>query len=107
MPIANYFISAVSFDGQGIITHVYLHLVYNDEKSFRQGVKTTEADAIQLIKNNNIIKTLVWNYTQASWNIGASVIVVKEQQKEFLRTKGDKTVRDNLDNLINMAAIIS
>lgn len=106
MPTANQFISGVWFDRNKIITHVFLHKVLNEEKNLEKGVKHTVPAIVAFIENGGVVKTITWNYTKALWNIGAQIIVVHESGRKFLRTKGDSTVRDNLDNLINMEFFI-
>jgi len=101
---ANYFISGVWKDNNDNITHVLLHEV-NDGDSFIGGVKTTEFSAINLIKQNNIIYTITWDYP--GWNLGANVTYVKNGNHEYLRTVANATKKDNLDNSINMKSIIS
>lgn len=96
----NYFITGVWRTDVGVITDVFLHL--NTSTGFNAGKKTPETVVIQLLKANNTIMTLKWNYQTASWKRGANVIIVKEGNKEFLRTIKDATVEDNLDNMIKM-----
>ena len=96
----NYFITGAWKTDAGIITDVFLHL--NTPTHFEAGKKTSEAAVIQLLKANKTVMTLKWNYQTSSWKRGAYVIVVKEGNKEFLRTVKDATVEDNLDNMIKM-----
>lgn len=96
----NYFITGVWKTDAGVITDVFLHL--NTPTHFESGKKTPEAAVIQLLKANKTVMTLKWNYMTASWKRDAYVTVVKEGNKEFLRTVKDATVEDNLDNMIKM-----
>src|ERR1700737_2042205 len=96
----NHFISGVWKTDAGVITDVFLHL--NTATGFNAGRKTTEAAVIQLLKTNNTVMTLKWDYKTATWKRGAYVTVVKESSKEFLRSVKDTTVEDNLDNMIKM-----
>lgn len=96
----NYFITGVWKTDAGVITDVFLHS--NASTGFSTGKKTAEASVIQLLKANNTVMTLKWDYKTASWKRGASVTVVKEGNKEFLRSEKDATVEDNLDNMIKM-----
>jgi hypothetical protein len=100
--MANYYISGVWKNSEKVITHVALHLV--NANTFNRATKTTEAEAIALIQNGHKMNTVTWSYLHASWKIGAEVLIVHEGGKKYLRTKGDSTVRDNLDNLIDMWA---
>lgn len=49
--------------------------------------------------------TLKWDYKTATWKRGACVTVVKEGNKEFLRSLKDTTVEDNLDNMVKINSI--
>jgi hypothetical protein len=99
---ADYFISGVWKDNSERITDVMLHTV-NDNGSFRLGVKTSESGAINLLKLNRTIKTITWGYPD--WYIGATVTYVTIGSNEYLRTVANSTVKDNLDNSINMTPI--
>lgn len=99
---ADYFISGVWKDDSERITDVMLHTV-NENNSFNMGVKTSELNAINLIKANKTIKTITWNYP--GYDVGALVTVVNIGNKEYLRTVANATAKDNLDNSINMKPI--
>jgi hypothetical protein len=49
------------------------------------------------------IKTITWGYP--GWNLGASVIVFTIGNKEYLKTVANASIKDNLDNSINMHPI--
>lgn len=102
MKTADYFISGVWKDSSERITDVLLHTV-TDTNSFHLGVKTSELNAINLLKQKKTIKTITWNYP--GWNIGANVIVANIGSNEYLRTVPNATAKDNLDNSINMKPI--
>lgn len=102
MKLADYFISGVWKDQLERITDVMLHVV-NDNNSFQLGVKTSESSAIALLNSKKTIKTITWDYP--GWNIGASVIVHAVGNKEYLKTVANATLKDNLDNSINMNPI--
>lgn len=93
----NYFITGAWKTNTGVITDVFLHL--KTATGFNVGKKTAEAAAIQLLKANNTVMTLKWDYKTATWKRGAYVTVVKENNKEFLRSVNDTTGEDNLDNI--------
>lgn len=99
---ANYLISGVWKDSNDNITHVMLHLV-NDGDSWSMGEKTSESNAIALLKKGNIIKTVVWGYP--GWSIKSKVTYIQRAGKEYLRSEANTTTKDNLDNLISMKAI--
>lgn len=96
----NYFVTGVWKTDEGVITDAFLHL--NTSSGFNAGKKTSETSVIQLLKTNNTVMTLKWDYKNTSWKRGAYVTVVKEGNKEFLRSVKDSTVEDNLDNMIKM-----
>lgn len=77
----NYFISGVWKTDTGVITDVFLHL--NTATGFQVGKKTTEATVVQLLKANNTVMTLKWDYKTATWKRGAYITVVKEGNKDF------------------------
>lgn len=99
---AHYFISGIWKDSKDNITHVLLHSV-SDGDSFKHGVKTTELEAIHLIKNNHILYTITWSYP--GWTLGAKLTYVSSGGYEYLRTIQNSTPKDNLDNSIDMSTI--
>jgi len=101
---ADYFISGVWKDTNDNITYVLLHQV-NDKNSFLNGVRTNELNTINLIKQNNIIYTITWSYP--GWELGAKVTYVTTNNNEYLRTVANASIKDNLDNSINMKSIIN
>lgn len=100
--LTDYFISGVWKNNSERITDVMLHSVKNDN-SFQLGVKTSELSVINQLKLNRTIKTITWNYPD--WEIGASVTYVNVGGIEYLRTVANTTIKDNLDNSINMIPI--
>ena len=85
------------------ITHVMLHAV-NPNIQTNKGEKTAEQSVVNRINKigGDTVFTLIWDYTNARWSTGAQVLVVKELYGEILRTHRDKTVKNNLDNLLRM-----
>ncbi|KQX10965.1 DUF3892 domain-containing protein [Flavobacterium sp. Root420] len=103
--MAEYRISGIWKNSDGIITHYAVHLRTKnaDGKSYTidKAVKMTKAAAVELLqKPSNTAKTYLWDYAAASWFAGGDVHVVAGNQS-FLRTTHDGTVRDNLLHLIN------
>jgi hypothetical protein len=96
---ADYFISGVWKDTSGIITHVML-LSVNEENQYAKGVKASCTTVIRLLKIEKQIMTVTWGYP--GWKKGAIVTVVSENGKEYLRTVPNATEKDNLDNSIPM-----
>lgn len=100
----HYAISGVWKDTNGVITDYAIHPIIKDStgKLYMDKVKKySKAEAIKLV-NTNIVQTVVWNYTEGGWYLGAEVNVVGS----YLRSQPDSTVRDNLDNLISYLTIL-
>ena len=104
--MATFYVTGVWKTGDKI-THVMLHSI-NANNTLNKGVKTAEQTVINQINRvgGDIVYTLTWNYTDASWTTGAQVLVVREGYGEILRTHRDKTVKNNLDNLIRMESFV-
>lgn len=100
--MADYYITGQWKSG-GRITHVFLHTV-NGTTFSQPGTKQTEAYVIDLIKNKKKeVFTLTYNYNiENNWRIGSKVSVVKEGNREYLRSNPDNTAKDNFDNLLPM-----
>ncbi|RKS14290.1 DUF3892 domain-containing protein [Flavobacterium sp. 120] len=98
---SHYYITGVWKDAQQRITDVMLHEVI-DDSNFKNGAKKTKAEVVQLIKNNYIVKTLIWGYP--TWNVGAKVIYETVNFVEYLRSIPDTSIKNNLDNSIPMDA---
>ena len=100
-----YAISGVWKDTNGVITDYAIHLVIKSNKPgmfiVNKAKKYSKARAIKLV-NAHFVRTAVWNYTLALWDLGAKVDVVDDS---YLRSRADSTVRDNLENLLNYGAI--
>ena len=93
---ADYLISHVKRDSNGVVIKVLLHKDNGDSTSVI-GIKTKD-EVIDLLKKKYSIKTILWIYP--NWSIGADVHFVKSTHGEYLRTDRNKTSKDNLDNLI-------
>jgi hypothetical protein len=109
-PSINYFITGIWKNADQTISDVFLHRnvhdVVNNKNSFQPGIKTSEAQVIRLIKSNNGIWTLRWNYSNKSWIAGAKVEAITIGSREFLRTHKDAQIVDNLENMINMMGVL-
>ena len=99
-----YFISGVWKTDNGTITHGFLHSHNELANTFSEGRKIAEAEVIRLIRAQNLVRTLRWDYSSAVWRIGARVIVAANPP--YLRTISDATVTDNLDNMIKMNGLL-
>jgi len=100
--LASYFISGVWKDDKDNITHVLLHIV-DENNTFQYGVKTEESKAINLLKQGYTIITITWGYP--GWEKGAKVTYVNSNNREYLRTVANASIKDNLDNSIDMNSI--
>jgi hypothetical protein len=96
---ADYLISHVKRDSNGNVMKVLLH-ADNGDTTTSIGVKTKD-EVVTLIKAGYSVKTILWGYPL--WQKGAKVHIVKDNSGEYLRTKRNKTDRDNLDNLIPLS----
>lgn len=98
--MAEYSISGVWKDVTGTITHYAIHA--SNSTTVFKGTKYSKAEAVALLsKPENTAETIIWNYENANWKVGAMIEVEGLGVNRYLRTRRDKTVRDNLDNLIN------
>jgi hypothetical protein len=93
---ADYLISHVKKDSNGNVMNVLLHIDKGETISLI-GVKTKD-EVITLLAADYSVKTIIWGYPL--WQQGAEAHIVRDNSGEYLRTKGNKTDRDNLDNLI-------
>ena len=70
---ADYLISGIwqtSSNNSTYISYVFLHV--DTEDNFQAGIKTSRSDVIKLIKAGKTVKTIVWNYSKGTWNMGGS-----------------------------------
>lgn len=96
---ADYLISHVQRDTKGNVIKVLLHSDNGDKLS--PGRIKTKDEVFVLIKGGHSVKTILWGYP--SWRQGAEVDIVRDNSGEYLRTKGNLTGKDNLDNLIPLS----
>jgi hypothetical protein len=75
-----------------------LHRVENGK--FKEGDKISKGELIKLMNNNNIIKTIRWDYETCSW-IKGEEITIDHLESEYSR-KPDGTVKNDLHSLIRM-----
>jgi len=100
----DYYITGVWKDKDKRITDVLLHPV--TETGFKAGKKNSRTSVVALIEQGNAIRTIVWNYSTAKWDVGAIVDVELVGSMKYLRTHPDSTTENNIDNLISMLAIV-
>lgn len=98
--MGKYRISGVWKDANNVITHYAFHEVGDNSTS--RAMKKSKAHAIALVeaKGNDVV-TWVWNYRQASWNVGENVSVVNGTNGKYLRSNPDDKLTDNLGHLID------
>lgn len=99
--MADYRISGVWKDGNGLITHYAIHAPVAN--LFGQAEKKTKNQVLSIFDAGNTAKTWIWNYTSESWDVGQTVNVIIIGPYRYLRTDKDNIKRDNLNNLINVA----
>jgi hypothetical protein len=98
--MAEYRISGVWKDEDGVITHYAFHEI--DPKSHYRAIKKSKSQAIALLESNgNYAVTIVWNYKKADWENGEEVTVVNGQNGKYLRSNPDDELTDNLAHLID------
>jgi len=106
--MAIYRISGIWADNKGIITHYGIHEMKKNDNGWTitKAVKTSKADAILLVENNNnSVKSYIWKYSSAGWHSGEDIHVVNNGGSKFLRSNHDNSVQDNLLHLINYSYI--
>jgi hypothetical protein len=95
--MANFKISGVWKDNNGVITHYAIHTV--NTTGTTRAIKTAKADAVRLFNvSGNEAVTWLWHYAISFWKDGAKVEVISNS---YLRTRHDGIVRDNLSHLID------
>lgn len=98
--MAQYLISGVWKDTNRVIIHYAFHT--RTATGVTRASKTTKAQAISLLETaGNSAMTWMWNYSNASWQEGEKVEVVKGQSGKYLRSNPDKKITDNLEHLID------
>jgi hypothetical protein len=98
--MAQYKISGVWKDANGVITHYAFHTV--SQAGHTRATKTSKAKAIELLETRgNSAYTWLWNYRQAYWENGEIVEVVNGSSGKYLRSNRDNSLSDNLGHLIN------
>ncbi len=95
--MAEYKISGIWKDDDGVITHYAIH-----SGPTKRGIKTTKSDAIKLLETTgNTAITWLWNYKTANWAEGENIHVVHSLNGKYLRSNPDNKLTDNLSHLID------
>lgn len=104
--MANYAISGVWKNSDGVITHYAIHVHNIINNTIGLATKTAKPQAVTLLDTpGNSGITILWNYNNHSWDEGTRIDVVGNYPNKYLRTYHDGTVRDNLAHLINYGMI--
>ncbi|ETZ24050.1 MULTISPECIES: DUF3892 domain-containing protein [Pedobacter] len=99
--MAEYRISGVWKNSDGVITAYAFHTVTGPNKLTRAQKKTkAEAIATVELKGNHTI-TWLWNYKTSRFELGEKVTVVGTGNNKYLRSNPDNQLTDNLGHLIN------
>ena len=93
--MAHYFISGIWGNP---IQQVLLHETSNNGQNFQNGFIRTRQYIVDLLRAGHTAQTLRWSYATGSWQIGANVEVIIIDRVAYLRTDGNNTKSDNLDN---------
>jgi hypothetical protein len=98
--MADYKISGVWKDNDGIITHYAFHT--KTKNGHTLATKKTKSQAVSLVEDKeNTTITWIWNYLHCIWAEGETVHVVDGANGKYLRSNPDNKLTDNLDNLID------
>ena len=102
--MAEYRISGIWKNADGVITHYAVHLSTRNQSggfTINHAVKMTKAQTVNLLlQPTNTAKTFLWNYGRAQWFVGEDIHIVNGNP-QFLRTNHDGILRDNLLHLID------
>ncbi|QBR03761.1 DUF3892 domain-containing protein [Paraburkholderia pallida] len=93
----DYYVSAVEYNKDKThITKLRIHSVGQDG-SVGASQEATRPQVIELIKKGKTFSSIVKN-AEGKWAYGSKLEVI-EVTTEFLKTKQDNSLRDNLENL--------
>ena len=109
--MANFYVSGVYKNADGIITHLVVHAEITEDPAnntfwFGKGVKMTEKEVIALRNAGNVLQVILWNFSDQLWNAKAEINVIGADYNAYLRSTPDKSLADNLDNLLTGTAFI-
>ncbi len=96
----NYYVTKVSYNSDE--THIQklkVHEISSDGKTWYPGrpIEMTRPQVVEKIKAGSKFTTVVQKADQ-SW-VGGSQLEIIPVETEYLKTKKDKSTRDNLENL--------
>ncbi|HAV54325.1 MAG TPA: hypothetical protein DCX41_05250 [Aequorivita sp.] len=104
--MAEYRISGIWKDSNGVITDYAFHEIDTDTRY--KAKKVSKSNAIARVENRaNTVKTWVWNYRRANWVDGEDIHVSEGQNGKYLRSDPDNSLTDNLEHLIDFDWIYS
>lgn len=101
--MAKYYVTGIIKETKGnhtFISKVTLHLV--DDKVHRAELKSKN-EVIALIKAKHEVYSATWNYNNISWTMGERVTTEVINGEEYLKTRPDDQLRDNLLHLLPLA----
>lgn len=102
--MAEYRISGIWKSGRSI-THYAFHVYDPVSKTFAAAVRTTKEDAVEMVRNGDVVKAMVWNYAKRCWTHSQAMYLDGKAPYEYLRTEAEGEMRGDLNNLINYAEI--
>ena len=94
----DYFVSKVRYNSDNThVSELLIHKVGQDN-SFNpdKGQDTTRPKVIEMMKTGSTFATVIKDGT--NWSVGAKLEII-EVSTEYLKTKNDRTTRDNLEAL--------
>jgi Protein of unknown function (DUF3892) len=104
--MAEYRISGVWKEEDGDITDYAFHAFNPQTGRFSLPTKKSKAEAIALLDAGHSAKTIVWNYTYATWYKGEDVYVAGSGANRYLKSKPDDKISDNLGHLPRWNGVI-
>src|SRR6478735_6634158 len=102
--MAEYYITGIKKRTSGdhtYISEVCLHLVQNN--NIQMGALVTKDQVITLIKTGQSVFTANWDYAGIGWSQGEPVTYETLNRIEYLRSKRDNQISDNLLHLLPLA----
>jgi hypothetical protein len=94
----DYYVSAVSYNSDKThIAKLKVHKV-GEDGSAKTPVEMTRPEVIELINKGKIFSTIMRNDSNSKWNLGAKLEII-QVTTDYLKTKNDKSTKDNLENL--------
>ncbi|MEQ9946309.1 DUF3892 domain-containing protein [Pectobacterium aroidearum] len=94
----DYYVSAVDYNSDDThISRLNVHKVGSDGKFNSKPIEMTRPEVIELIKQGKSFSTIV-AASDGGWKLGAKLEII-QVTTDYLKTKSDKSTKDNLENL--------